>query len=322
MPLTLFITKTNKSMQKNIVIIHYNTPHMTECLVKSINKFVNDANIYIFDNSDEKPFTAQFDNVTVIDNTSGQIIDFQSWIEKYKNRKKSNGKTNNHASAKHAYSVEKCMEIIDENFILMDSDILLKQDITPLFRNDAIYVGETTTQPKSTIKRVLPFLCFINTEMCKKNGIHYFNDSYMHGLYKTAIADQYDTGAGFYKAAIKQPHVDISIEDYAIHYGHGSWDKPGDKKEQTGEEWLINNQKFWSDKPCARKTVYTCITGEYDELTEPDYITPGWDYICFTDNSTRAFGGVACLSFEGCQGPADSDWPMIGHDRRHTGKQN
>lgn len=45
-------------------------------------------------------------------------------------------------------------------------------------------------------------------------------------------------------------------------------------------------------------------------------------YICFTDNSTRAFGGVACLSFEGCQGPADSDWPMIGHDRRHTGKQN
>ena len=45
-------------------------------------------------------------------------------------------------------------------------------------------------------------------------------------------------------------------------------------------------------------------------------------YICFTDNSTRAFGGVACLSFEGCQGPADSDWPMIGHDRRHTRKQN
>ena len=44
-------------------------------------------------------------------------------------------------------------------------------------------------------------------------------------------------------------------------------------------------------------------------------------YICFTDNDSRAFGGVICLSYEGCEGPADSDWPMIGHDRRHTCKQ-
>ena len=50
-------------------------------------------------------------------------------------------------------------------------------------------------------------------------------------------------------------------------------------------------------------------------------------YICFTDYDTRdnaaaAFGGVVCFSYEGCTGPANSDWPMIGHDRRHTGKQN
>ena len=44
-------------------------------------------------------------------------------------------------------------------------------------------------------------------------------------------------------------------------------------------------------------------------------------YICFTDNATRAFGGVACLSYEGCTGPAASDWPMMGQNRRHTGKQ-
>ena len=50
-------------------------------------------------------------------------------------------------------------------------------------------------------------------------------------------------------------------------------------------------------------------------------------YICFTDSATRdnaaaAFGGVISLSYAGCTGPAASDWPMIGHDRRHTGKQN
>ena len=63
-------------MNKNIVIIHYNTPYLTECLVRSINLFVKDAKIYIFDNSDKDPFTAEFDNVIKLDNTKGQYIDF------------------------------------------------------------------------------------------------------------------------------------------------------------------------------------------------------------------------------------------------------
>ena len=62
------------AVKKNIVIIHYNTPLLTECLVRSINLFVKDANIYIFDNSDKYPFTASFDNVRLLDNTSGELI--------------------------------------------------------------------------------------------------------------------------------------------------------------------------------------------------------------------------------------------------------
>lgn len=30
-------------------------------------------------------------------------------------------------------------------------------------------------------------------------------------------------------------------------------------------------------------TIYTAIFGEYDRLKEPTFITPGWKYICFTD---------------------------------------
>jgi len=30
--------------------------------------------------------------------------------------------------------------------------------------------------------------------------------------------------------------------------------------------------------------VYTCITGGYDNILEPSFVTPGVDYICFTDN--------------------------------------
>lgn len=33
-----------------------------------------------------------------------------------------------------------------------------------------------------------------------------------------------------------------------------------------------------------KKICYTCITGNYDTLNEPKVVTPGWRYICFTDN--------------------------------------
>ena len=35
------------------------------------------------------------------------------------------------------------------------------------------------------------------------------------------------------------------------------------------------------------KICYTCITGKYDKLIEPQVVTPGWKYICFTDQEIR-----------------------------------
>ena len=35
----------------------------------------------------------------------------------------------------------------------------------------------------------------------------------------------------------------------------------------------------------GRKVVYTCISGNYDILREPTIVTPGWEYICFTDQN-------------------------------------
>jgi len=35
-----------------------------------------------------------------------------------------------------------------------------------------------------------------------------------------------------------------------------------------------------------RKVAYTFIFGDYDDLKTPSIITPGWDYICFTDDPT------------------------------------
>jgi hypothetical protein len=35
-----------------------------------------------------------------------------------------------------------------------------------------------------------------------------------------------------------------------------------------------------------RKAAYTFIFGDYDDLKAPSIVTPGWDYICFTDDPT------------------------------------
>ena len=86
----------------NVLIVHYNTPELTEACVKSINKHTPGCKIFIFDNSDKRPFTARFDNIEIIDNTKKQLKDFDKWIEEYPNRKRT---IDGHGSAKHMWSV-------------------------------------------------------------------------------------------------------------------------------------------------------------------------------------------------------------------------
>ena len=239
-------------MNKNVCIVHFNTPVLTAHLVKSINKHTPGTNIYIFDNSDKRPFVNAFNNVTVFDNTKGQIINFDQWLKKYPNREKSGGKANKWGSAKHAYSVEKCMELIKEPFVLLDSDVLIKKDFTPLYDEIVCYKGEVIYQPNSKVKRVLPFICFINTPLCNKNGVHYFDENYMHGLRVGSIGDRYDTGAALYLLTEKKkaPHREIKVADYIVHYGNGSWVDAAEKmkkpKHIPAAEWLNKYKEFWS----------------------------------------------------------------------------
>jgi GR25 family glycosyltransferase involved in LPS biosynthesis len=225
-------------------------------LVKSINKHTPGANIYIFDNSDIRPFINSFENVTVFDNTKGQIIDFDTWLKKYPNRTKSGGKANKWGSAKHAYSVEKCMELIGEPFVLLDSDVLIKNDFSSLFDDTVCYKGEVINQPgtNNRVKRVLPFICFINTPKCKEKHIHYFDENYMHGLAVGLTGDRYDTGGALYLLTekVKAPHREIKVADYIVHYGNGSWVEAAEKirkpKHIPAGDWLKKYKEFWSNE--------------------------------------------------------------------------
>ena len=52
--------------QKTIAIIHFNTPELTEALIKSIRKHGGEEyKVVIFDNSDERPFTKKMKGVKV-----------------------------------------------------------------------------------------------------------------------------------------------------------------------------------------------------------------------------------------------------------------
>ena len=64
--------------QKTEAIIHFNTPELTEALIKSIRKHGGEEYlVVIFDNSNERPFTKKMKGVKVINNRKGQIFDLE-----------------------------------------------------------------------------------------------------------------------------------------------------------------------------------------------------------------------------------------------------
>lgn len=239
----------------NIGIVHYNTPLLTECLIKSINKFVScETTIYVFDNSDLYKFKYRQPNIVYIDNTKGQYINFQEFLEKYPNRILSKEGTSKFGSAKHSISIEKLIELINDNFILLDSDILLKRDISELYDENYIFVGEVAPQLLTPYYRVLPYACFLNVKMMKKYNIHYFNENYMHGLHVTEESEKFDTGGGLYEMAKELPHRRIVTNDFLVHYKGGSWQKQHNErfgKNVSPREWLNMHKELWTNSDYA-----------------------------------------------------------------------
>lgn len=233
-------------MNKNVLIVNFNTTLLTQCCIKSVNKHIPGCKIYVFDNSDKEPFVNIFDNVKVIDNTKGQIINFNEWLKKYPNKNSSGGRLNKWGSAKHCYSIQKFMDMIKEPFVLLDSDVLIKKDFSDLFDERYVYVSEVKKQPSSTINRVIPFICFINTKLCNENNIHYFNENRMHGLCKRDVyknGDNYDTGSNFYLEAEKLEHREIKCDDYIVHFGSASWRHKG----ISIDKWLKSYNNLYMD---------------------------------------------------------------------------
>ncbi len=48
--------------------------------------------------------------------------------------------------------------------------------------------------------------------------------------------------------------------------------------------WTANQNYIVNHKEKSKKVVYTCMTGNYDNVQIQQYLDPEYDYVCFTDN--------------------------------------
>ena len=188
-------------MKKTIAIVHYNTPELTTAGIKSIRKKSGmDWKVVVFDNSNERPFaiTEPLGDVTIIDNTKGQIIDFDAELAKFPNKC---SYLPHFASARHMMSVQKLWELVPQGFILMESDVILSQPIDFMWDENYAAVGKIQHfegTGRLETDRLLPMLCYMNVPKLVANGAKYFDPVRNFGLHSDDEKDPlnwYDTGA-------------------------------------------------------------------------------------------------------------------------------
>jgi len=230
----------------DVLIIHYNTPELTAAAIRSLWKQTPQSRVTVFDNSDKRPFEAM-DGVCVLDNTKGQFVEWDKWLLQFPDKQPS--PENNWGSAKHCYSVELCFDRFPDGFVLMDSDVLIKKDITPLCDKNKAFVGRIHCNTRNfgfRVERLCPFICWINTALLRPYGVRYFNADKMWKLHQWKPGDTslgcHDTGAWFLEQVRKTglPYSNIEILDYIVHYRSASWRKPNGHL-----EWLHQHRNLW-----------------------------------------------------------------------------
>lgn len=240
-------------MKRVVATVHYNTPELTEALIMSLRKHGGeDYQVIVMDNSDERPLKKRMKGVKRLDNTKGQLLNFDSELAKFPDRQEHVRLSSNYASAKHMMSVQYLIDNLDTDFVLVDSDILIRKSIEELFDPSFCAVGCIQKyQAKYIIsrERLLPMLCYLNAPVLKANGARYFCPERTFGLLpkKENPNNWYDTGAPLIED-IRNTKPQLVAKIYAnltpfyAHYQHGSWQGNDVTKQQ---QWLDKNAELW-----------------------------------------------------------------------------
>lgn len=224
-----------------VCIVHYNTPELTGAAVRSLWKHTAGVKVVVLDNSDRRPLP-DMAGVEVIDNTRGQIIDFDRWLEAFPDRL-DQAAANNWASAKHCYSIQWLVNYMQEPFLLMDSDVLVKRDVTPLWDERQVFVGKAVHCKRKwqMVDLLQPYICFLNVPMMQAHDVTYFRGDRMYALTSVKPYVGYDTGAWFLEDCLqkKLPHRQVDIGEYIVHLGHASW------QGRDGSAWLVEHRHLY-----------------------------------------------------------------------------
>jgi hypothetical protein len=259
--------------QKDIAIVHYNTPELTEAAILSVRKHCQtDYRFTVFDNSDKRPFTKKMAGVKVIDNTKGQIIDFEAELAKYPDKEWEMAKRSNHGSFKHIITVQKLWELLPGGFILLESDVLITRNFDFLWNEDFAACGKVQRfhGRRKEKDRLLPWLCYLNVPLLTANGARYFDPMRCWNLQpgEDNPGNWWDTGACVLDDIRKtKPQLVCrcyaELDQYYIHYNGGSWrsnDLENQKRfiEQHKDLWYTPEPVYVESKDVAICAIVRC----------------------------------------------------------------
>ncbi len=236
-------------MNKNVAIINFNTPEMTEAAILSVRKHGGENyNIFVFDNSDERPFKKRMKGVKTFNNTKGKIIDFKKWLDEFPDKEPEHAAINDWGSARHIRTVQELWKLIPDGFLLMESDVLLTDSVDFMFNEKECAVGHVMKYGDKMPERMLPLLCWINVPMCVAGGATYYDPNRCWMLQKglDTPGNWYDTGAAFLEDIITlkpQCHgLAIDIRPLMVHYNSASWLNNDLEKQK---QWLEAHGNLW-----------------------------------------------------------------------------
>ena len=276
--------------EKTIAIVHYNTPELTKAEILSFRKQGFNGRVVIFENSCDaklahgetrkaQPFPTDVPGVEIIDNSKGQLVDFDKELAKWpKKRNDVESRSAHFGSAKHMMSIDWLIWHLDTPFILCDSDILLKQPIDDMFDDSVTAVGHIDNgwQNPEGVQRLMPFLCYINAPECRRLGIHYYDGGRCWGILNGNKNCWYDTGASFLEDIRNHPEgklKQVNIIERIEHLWSASWKKD---KEEEGRRWLQRHADLWKPSPrqLGIKKVAICAIARQENR----YICEWLDY--------------------------------------------
>jgi hypothetical protein len=213
-----------------------------------------------------------------IDNTKGQVIDWDKFLAEYPDREPKYAAVSNWGSAKHMRTVQELWKILPQGFVLMESDVIIRKNISFMWDTKFAAVGKVSWGRGNLhkIPRLFPFLCYLNVPLLKANGARYFDPERCWALQKGPMnkCNHYDTGASLLEDIMKtKPQLVCrnvaDLYDYIDHFTSASW------RRDDGEmaKWVEGHRLFWEYDKKPLKGVAVCVIGKKENKYAKDFVS-------------------------------------------------